>query len=137
MQQPNLKLAQYRDSLATDPPVEFDVVQMTLLKLAVDEVCHNLHWQAHAVAVTPTHVHVMLDLGDADSPPQAKTAAVRMKRILGYKLTMATGTKGHRWFSRGDDVRPIESEDHYNYLLNEYLPDHVNQNGKFWDLRTP
>ncbi|MHB1156923.1 MAG: transposase [Phycisphaerales bacterium] len=135
IQQPNVNLAKHRDAIAVDPPVQFDVVQQTLLKLAAEEVCRNLKWTPHAAAVTPTHVHVLIDLGEADTKADANAAAVRMKRILGYKLTKATGTKGHRWFSRGGDVKPVDNEGPYAYLLTEYLPDHVNQAGKFWDLR--
>lgn len=127
VQKPNAGLARYRDSTAKQPPAGFDAHDLIIG--AVRDVCGHRDWRPHGVSVTPTHVHVLVSWrGDAE----ARDVAATLKRIVGLRLSKAAGQVGRRWFSRGSDETRVRDPQHFEFLLEIYLPKHVNEGGKYW-----
>jgi REP element-mobilizing transposase RayT len=130
VQRPNPRLAKHRAAIAAQPPVRFDDDQQCVLLEGARELCAEHEWRLHAASATPTHLHVLVSWTD-------QTIAVRditttLKRQLGRRLSKHKGTEGNRWFSRGEDEKPVTDREHFDYLCTEYLPAHIHQNGRFW-----
>jgi REP element-mobilizing transposase RayT len=127
-------LAEYRNKIARTESVAFDEHQRHLILSAVIEICHNTQKRLHATAVTPNHVHVLCSWKDEQT---ADDVATKLKRVIGMKLSHAKGSTGNRWFSRGQDTKRIADQAHFEYLMNNYLPEHRKQNGIFWGEPAP
>ena len=55
--------------------------------------------------------------------------AVRVKRIVGGRLSVHTRQPGRKWFSRGEDTSPVRNRGHYEHLITVYIPDHEQEGG--------
>lgn len=84
-----------------------------------------------AVAVTTTHIHLLISWSDQTDE---KYVCTTLKRLLGLCLSKDVGTTGNRWFSRGRDAKRISDRKHLDHLVNTYLPNHETQGGVFWAL---
>jgi REP element-mobilizing transposase RayT len=129
VQPPQPRLAAHREGRATRPAIEFSEVQRQCLINAAIEIAARRAWIVHAIAVTASHVHVLLRWEDQAADRQVRDT---LKRLLGLALSCEAGSTGHRWFSRGSDVTFVNDQDHFDRLISEYLPQHVKQGGVFW-----
>jgi hypothetical protein len=43
---------------------------------------------------------------------------------MGQQLAKIGETTGRPWFSRGWDLTPVRNREHFDHLLDTYLPDH-------------
>jgi hypothetical protein len=109
--------------------VRFDAEMQRVIIDGVLDACARRGWRAHAVAVTPTHVHAMVSWRMRIG---WKKVSDTLKRVLGYLLATRIGPKGQRWFSRGESRRRIRDRGHMEYHLGIYLPKHRKQRGTFW-----
>jgi len=128
IQPPREGLARHRAGTATHEPVTFNADQQDLLLAAAREICNRRNWRCHAVAATPTHVHVLLSWRGF-LPVQQTVATI--KRLLGLALSRHAGSAGHRWFSRGSDTKRVRDRKHLDCLIEQYLPKHVREGGRF------
>ncbi len=127
-------LAAHRNKIANAEPVTLDVQQRCLVLAAVIEICQNTQKRLHATAITPNHIHVLCSWKDDQF---ADDVATKLKRIIGMKLSHAKKTTGNRWFSRGQDTKRVIDDEHFDYLVDTYLPEHQKQNGLFWCAPAP
>ncbi len=129
VQPPNPQLSAHRESIAKHPAVSFNKRQRSLLMRSSVEIAGRHRWSLHAVAVTTTHVHLLISWSDQAEEKQVCTT---LKRLLGLALSKDAGTTGNRWFSRGRDAKRIADRKHLDHLVNVYLPGHQSQGGIFW-----
>jgi REP element-mobilizing transposase RayT len=125
----NVQLAQHRNRIAGQEPTRFTPDMQRAAIEMVKDFCRRRGYVLHGVSVTPTHVHVVLSWEDEQDPKQA---AIRLKQLLGMRLGEVTGRRGWKWFSRGQDVKPVEDRKHLDYLIDEYLPEHIHEQGVVW-----
>lgn len=87
---PDKQLARDRDRLAVQPPVVWDDPYQHLIIALITEVCAKEIWRLHGIAVTPTHVHVVVGMRQT-----VELIAVqrRMKQQLGRLLRNYAGAK--------------------------------------------
>ena len=121
--------AQQYDDLATQPAVYLKPAQQRWLIAAAKEACIRRAYRLHAIAVTASHIHLLISWRQ---PVGWNPVDDTLKRILGYQLTRQSGTNGHRWFSRGYSRKHIRDRDHFDRLLRCYLPNHRRQHGLVW-----
>ncbi|HVX84029.1 MAG TPA: hypothetical protein VH253_04360 [Phycisphaerae bacterium] len=117
---PDFHLGKRRRASQRWTTVHFPVeVHGELVDLAAD-ICRRRGWQFHAIALTPSHMHLVYSwrTGLAALDTQAV-----FKRILGWKLAKLSGVSGRRWFSDGGRPKLVRSAEHLAFLLEEYLPD--------------
>lgn len=129
VQPPNSRLAKHRAAIALQPSVRFGTAQKRVLIASTRRICEDIGARVHGVSVTPTHVHVLVSWRDARGPRALSTP---LKQKLGRDLSHHKGTKGNRWFSRGCDEELVTDHKHFDYLLAQYLPKHLSENGIVW-----
>jgi hypothetical protein len=116
---PHQNLAAHRRDHQRWPAVAFaQHTHPDLITLALD-ICHRRSWQFHAIALTPTHIHLVISWRTPHTPLQTQSI---FKRLFGWKLATLLNTPGRRWFSDGGLPTPIHNPAHLAFLLNEYLP---------------
>ena len=157
---PSESLARHRRGLRRWPPVEFDAGCRRTIVEVIRELAEEGELRLHAVAVTPSHAHVLLSFrrpgcecgpgGPASAcgasgerfctrqcpaRSRAEAWATRLKRVAGLRLARAARTSGRPYWSRGWDLRRVVDPVHYHDLVTRYLPDHVRQTGVFVPVR--
>jgi hypothetical protein len=108
----------YRDKMR-GKPVSFDEAQQRCL---IDEVLVAGEYQdfePRAMATEWSHLHVVLAWADSVKLSHRRD---RLKSSLSRRLNREF--ERQRWLARGGGVTAINKPEHYDYLLNEYLPAH-------------
>ena len=135
---PSEALAQHRAARAKHEPVRFEAGIQHLLHRTVDVIARENEVRLHACATCPTHVHTLISFRspactcgasehcfpDCNAREFAEGAITRLKRKMGQALAKAKGTVGRPYFSRGWDLTPVRGREHFDYLMEVYLPDH-------------
>ena len=109
------------DRKAYQPPVRFDRFIQSVLVWGAYDICQRRGWRLHSAATDPTHLHVVVSWRGFIP---WKDVRDRMKNVLSYLLGRATGQQGRRWFVRDASRRRVERRSHFDYLMDEYHPDH-------------
>jgi len=104
--------------------VYFDAkVQQSLID-TTRSACEFLKGRCHAVASERSHVHVLLSW-NSNRTWQGVSRAI--KTALTRRLN--EGTERQKWFSKGGSRKQVKDREHFEYLLEVYLPRH---RGLFW-----
>jgi REP element-mobilizing transposase RayT len=109
------------------PEAEFGELLQRAMIEELRAAAHFQKFRLHAVATEPTHLHSLLSWPDERSPP-ALNLGVKKSLTIRLKKQVAERT----WFSKGGNERQVKKLEHFNYLVNEYLPSH---GGWKWDER--
>ncbi len=146
LKQPNPKLNEARRKLQKQEAARFDAAYHEMLYDEWMNVCERNEATLHGVAITPTHIHVVLSFQSPACACGAMTycrkacpayrhsadLATRFKKNAGMALRRATGEQGRKWFSRGWHLVPVRGHPHYHRLLHGYLPQHRGEAGTVW-----
>lgn len=149
------RLARWRDEHQKHPSVVLGESQQLILAKACRTGCGRAELRPHAVATAPTHVHLLASFPSprctcppvaSDRPHGERTChracparrrmdgfAAKLKRNLGARLAEGAGTRGLPYLSRGWNLQRVIEREHFDHLVREYLPRHVEQNGAYWD----
>jgi REP element-mobilizing transposase RayT len=109
----------YREA-AKEDPVWFDE---EIQRLLINEALVASQFQktrVHVVATDPSHVHELLSWRDRRSWETLRESA---KSSLTRRLNKELGKR--RWFIEGGSRKRVRDRDHFEYLINVYLPDHI------------
>lgn len=132
------ELARWRAARAKGEETRFEEeAQHALHEMAI-AIAKEQAVRLHACATCPTHVHVLISFGSpacecgvskhcrrgCAARTRAEEIVARMKRKMGLAVAKREGTRGKKWFSRGWDLSPVRKRDHFDYLVEVYLPDH-------------
>jgi len=79
-------------------------------------------YRLHGVATDPTHLHCVVSWRD-DTLRFTKVRG-RIKNLLSLDLSRAAGITGRPWFVQKSSRKCVSEQDHLDYLLNVYLPNH-------------
>lgn len=81
--------------------------------------------RVHYIVTVDTHAHVLLSW--KDHQVVVDRVYSRLKQSLGFSLASEFSTKGCPYFSKGggDDRKPVRHRDHFDHLMNVYMPDHA------------
>jgi len=104
----------------TDTETEFDEAQQLTI---IDELRVAAGFQAyrvHYVATEPTHIHVLVSWKDEAVFFTKFRAGIRQS--VTRRLTREFGQR--HWLSEGGSRRKVFTQEHFDYLVQTYLPRH-------------
>lgn len=128
--------AHQRARIANDPPVRFNAEQQKTMNELLEEILQNRDIRLHAMSITATHLHFIASwfgrepmFDKIEESKQAEHLASKTKNILSTLLSKQYNKPGMRWFSRGAGSTLVTDREHLNYLIEQYLPKHVEEGG--------
>jgi len=120
-------MAQQYDRNAKQDAVTFDDKTQRELVALMYSICEEEHWRLECTGFDPGHVHVVVSWRDEQEWQEIDR---RFKNLLVLKMNRRRNTPGKRWFvRRHGTVKHVERQEHLDYLLETYIPDHP---GLFW-----
>jgi hypothetical protein len=113
------ELAEVYNAIAIEPAVRFGDEQQQLL---IDEslaASAKQSLRCHFAATDPTHIHLLLSWKTAKT-----SAAIRKSIKTSLTRRLNQECEHHIWFSRSGSRKRVTDEDHFNNLVQSYLPSH-------------
>ena len=129
---PDHDMAEHYHRDARHRAVMFTPNVQAVLVASTQATCTQKQWRLHQVMACRTHVHTLLRW-------RGFVRWKQVRRTLKYRYTSelksAFGSRGP-WLSGSGSRRRVRDREHYEYLMNEYLPKH---SGTHWreDGRPP
>jgi hypothetical protein len=110
--------ARYR-AIMVEPEVEFSEAHQLAMIDEVHVAAAKQEFRVHFVATEPTHIHVLVSWKD-ERPFEKLRASIRqsLSRRPGKDLERRT------WLSEGGSRRRVSNQEHFDYLVTTYLPQH-------------
>jgi len=122
IQPPNPALAgSYRSAMEYEP-VKFSRRQKQRLIEKFLEVCTSEGYRGHGAACEFSHLHVLVSW--REDLLRVRKIRGRLKNLLALSLSRQAGTTGRPWFSQGASSKRVFGQQHFEYLMNVYLPRH-------------
>lgn len=136
---PNDERARQYERNAAQPSILFDEeVQGILIAAARDAAAHQ-DFRLHCIATESTHAHVLMSWRNDRTWSRMRAGLKQsltrtLNRTLGPRAGLPAAMEGkeaerRKWFSGGASRKRVRVRDHFDYLINEYLPSH---RGAFW-----
>ena len=126
-QPPDEEMARKYDEAAKQEAVLFDDLTQREILVLAHQICDEEGWRLEAAGFDETHTHLVISWRGFMPWEEVDR---RLKNLLALKLNRRRNTPGKRWFVRRHGApRRVRNDDHLQYLLNTYLPDHP---GIFW-----
>ena len=124
---PDPKMQQEYDSCANQDPASFtDEVIQDILILGTYDICRRRGWRLHGVGTDDLHWHWVVSWRGFYPWQEVRRIT---KNVLSLLLNRITQQKGRRWFVRDGSRKRVTCDEHLEYVLKKYLPDH---RGRFW-----
>jgi hypothetical protein len=105
----------------TDDEVKFDSEHQQAI---IDEVRIAVTFQScrlHFIATESTHVHVLVSWQDDLRSFEKPRSAIRQS----ISRRLSRGFENRQWLSEGSSRRKVVNQEHYDYLICTYLPQHT------------
>ncbi len=116
---PNRVMFNLYDQQADEDEVDFD---NRLQKLLVNELIVASSKQGcelHYAATESTHIHVLVSWKTMRDWKQFRTG---LKSSMTRRLNLTICRRS--WFSQGASRKQVNSQEHFDHLINQYLPGH-------------
>ena len=136
---PDAERARQYERNAAQPPILFDEDIQRALIVAAREAAAHQDFRLHCIATEPTHVHLLVSWKDDRTWQRMRTGIKQsltraLNRTLGPRAGLPAASESKRdqrgkWFSGGASRKRVRDGDHFDHLINEYLPSH---RGAFW-----
>ena len=112
--------------------VRFDQSLHELLIEGCRDLCNCRGWRLHQIVVVSSHLHALISW--TDKSLCSENVRDTIKRILGWMLATHSQQPGRKWFARKGSRKPVHGREHFEHLMNCYLPDHANgrRGGSGW-----
>ena len=81
----------------------------------------SVNWRLHFAATEQTHVHYLISWPDQQS---WQAVSNRLKNVASLMLGRKTNSPGRDWFVRHGSRKRVRDRQHFDYLINTYLPRH-------------
>ena len=116
---PDEKLAEvYRDRSREQQAFFDDAIQ----RIFLDEfriACEKQRLRGHFIATEPSHLHVLVSWPDERDWPKIRNG---LKQSLTRRLHRDISPQ--TWFSDGASRKKVKDREHFEHLVNSYLPSH-------------
>lgn len=123
---PDAIRARQYERAATQGPVLFEERhQRVMLGMAWD-ACERRDWRLHGFASEPSHVHLLVSWKQFQRWQQVRAM---LKNLMSLQLGREFRVRGRRWFVGDGSRKWVRGRDHFEYLMEKYLPRH---RGVFW-----
>jgi REP element-mobilizing transposase RayT len=117
---PDEELArQYRDR-SKENEVTFDSRLQRLLIEETRVACEKQRYRSHYIATEPTHVHALVSWPD-------ERPWLKIRNGLKSSLTRRLNSdvqQRDKWFVESASRKQVKDDDHFDHLMNTYLPSH-------------
>ncbi len=107
-------------AIMTDAPTTFEDVQQQTLIDEVHVAAKHQAFRTHFVATEPTHIHILVSWHDDERPFEKLRGGIRQS--LSRRMSRDFGKR--EWLSEGGSRRHVVNQEHYDYLVCTYLPEH-------------
>ncbi|MEM9186917.1 MAG: hypothetical protein AAGB00_10520 [Planctomycetota bacterium] len=108
----------YRQQMKQDA-VLFDEQQQRVAIDAVLTTAEHIVASVHAIATELTHLHLLTSWRDERPHDKVSTSFKR-----GVTITLRRNCDEKKWLSRDHSRKRVEDREHFEYLIEEYLPNH-------------
>ena len=119
LEQDTRAAAQYRERMKMDEVLFAEAQQLALIDEVLVAPKHQ-SFRVHFVATEPTHVHILVSWHDEQTPFEKLRWGIRQS--LSRHLSKEFGRQ--EWLGEGGSRRRVSTQEHYDYLVCTYLPDH-------------
>jgi hypothetical protein len=110
----------------TQGVIQFDADMQRVLIVGTYDICQRRGWRFHGAGNDLTHYHSLVSWKGFVDWQEARDT---LKNILSLFLGRWTGREGVTWFVEGGSRKRVETREHFDYLLDTYIPDH---RGVYW-----
>jgi len=110
--------AVYREHMKEDR-IRFDQKTQRRLIELVHDSCRHQQCRVHFVATDPTHVHVLTSWRSERSWQRTRS---QIKTSMTRGMNQCAGRR--TWFAKSASRRQVQRQEHFEYLVNHYLPRH-------------
>jgi Transposase IS200 like len=117
------RAAQY-DANASQDPVIFTKEMQDVIVVGADDICARRQWRLHAVGFEPNHVHLLVSWRAFIDWDEVLT---KLKNLLSLFLGRLIAVEAQSWFTDGGSRKRVTTQDHFNYLIQTYIPKHSQQ----------
>ncbi len=133
---PDPEMAARYNERARFGPMRFLIEWHPLIIDGCRDICDRRGWRLHHVVVVSSHIHAIISWED-HRPITWRLVRDTLKRILGWMLARHTRVAGRKWFSRSGSRKRARDREHFDYLMNKYLPSHTQgrRGGSGWSER--
>jgi REP element-mobilizing transposase RayT len=100
-------------------PADFDEPRQLALIAECQSAAERQRFRLHHVATEPTHLHALLSWKDDRPWMKMRTG---LKSSLSRRLN--SDFERRQWFGDYASRRHVEDQDHFDYLVHVYLPEH-------------
>jgi len=119
LQSPDADMAAAYRRKRSQAAIIFDEHMCSIIIDAVRDAASHLNVTVHAIAIEPTHVHVLMSWShDRDWKSMRRSIKIAISRALNTHLHKRT------WLSKNASRKHIQDQAHFDYHLLEYLPKH-------------
>jgi len=125
IQSPNQKEADRYRRQMKESPVAFGTEVQREILTACRAAADRQAFELHAAGFDQSHAHVLVSWED-DKPALQRRS--NLKSSLTRHLNTTIGRR--TWFSENASGKQVKDRNHYDYLVNEYLPSHP---GLYWN----
>ncbi len=117
---PDLKRSrQYSYVASEDKSIFQNEHQQNIIRCIRIACTDHLSARCHGITTEATHVHILISWKSQRSWSSIRTS---IKRAMSCSLNEEFGK--HRWFSESASRKQICDQDHFNYLMTKYFPNH-------------
>ena len=120
LQPPDEEMAAQYIRNAAHAEFKFDELMRRVIVRTARDLCEKRGWRLHQIHVIPSHVHVLVSWPDVQDWKRIRNT---LKRHFGKDISKALDRPGP-WFSRGASRKRVRDRQHFDYLMNVYLPRH-------------
>jgi hypothetical protein len=117
---PDEELATEYRGKATENVVSFDSRIQALLIEETKNACEKQRYRGHYIATDPTHVHTLISWSDERQWLKIRSG---LKTSLTLRLNRDVGRRKH-WFVDSASRKQVKDQEHFDFLVTEYLPSH-------------
>ena len=117
---PDEELGKAYRGRAKEDEVAFDSRLQLLLIEEVRVACEKQQYRGHFVATEPMHIHVL-----ASWPDERDWVKIRrgLKTSLSLRLNRDVRRRD-KWFVENASRKHVKDDEHFDHLVNSYLPSH-------------
>ena len=117
---PDEDLARAYRGRAKEDEVTFDSRLQLLLIEEARVACEKQRYRGHYIATEPTHVHVL-----ASWPDERDWMKIRRGLKTSFSLRLNRDVRRRdKWFVENASRKQVKDDEHFDHLINSYLPSH-------------